>query len=223
MRRPRKSVSARSRARGSPSARPLLKQRVTAREVAELAGVSVSAVSRVFTEGASASPATRKKVLSATRALGYQPNRLARSLITRRTDLIGLVCNNFNNPAFMEIFDLFTRRLQQHGLKPLLVNLTGELAPSSAMEMLLQYRVDGVIVASSSLHRYFARACVEARLPFIQAFGRPVGKLPVSIVAADNVEGGFVAGSLLRARDYRRVAFLGGPLEATSTEDRLRG
>jgi DNA-binding LacI/PurR family transcriptional regulator len=215
--------SARRRSRNSIGAKPLSKDRVTSREVAELAGVSVSAVSRVFTQGASASPATREKVLNATRALGYQPNLLARSLITKRTDLIGLVSNNFNNPAFMEIFDLFTQRLQHHGLKPLLVNLTNGVAPGNAMEMLLQYSVDGVIVASSELHRYFAKACLEARLPFVQAFGRPIGNLPINTIAADNIQGGLVAGDLLCARGYRRVAFLGGPRSATSTEDRLRG
>src|SRR5262244_1729673 len=121
-------------------------RRITAKEVAERAGVSISAVSRTFTKGASVSRATREKVLAATRALGYQPNILARSLMTRRTELIGLVSNNFDNPAFMEIFDLFTRRLQQRGRRPLLVNLSGGANTDAALDMLLQYNADGVIV-----------------------------------------------------------------------------
>src|SRR6202035_2140858 len=104
--------------------RPANERRATARDVAKLAGVSVSAVSRAFTEGASVSPTTRGKVIDATRFLGYQPNLLARSLTTRRTELIGLISNNFENPLFLEIFDLFTRRLQERGLRPLLANLT---------------------------------------------------------------------------------------------------
>jgi DNA-binding LacI/PurR family transcriptional regulator len=66
-------------------------QRATIREVAKLAGVSTSAVSRSFTPGASVSAETRRKVLSATRELGYRPNALARSLMTKRTELIGLI------------------------------------------------------------------------------------------------------------------------------------
>src|SRR5215471_2647586 len=108
-------------------------RRTTAKEVAEAAGVSISAVSRTFTKGASVSPATREKVLAATRALGYQPNMLARALMTKRTELIGLISNNFDNPAFMEIFDLFTRRLQQRGRRPLLVNLTDGAPPGGAL------------------------------------------------------------------------------------------
>ena len=106
--------------------------RVTARDVAAVAGVSTSAVSRTFTKGASVSPVTRNKVADAARRLGYSPNLLARSLTTKRTELIGLVSNNFENPLFLEIFDHFTRRLQQRGLQPLLANLTDGEPPDGA-------------------------------------------------------------------------------------------
>ncbi|MBV8563991.1 MAG: LacI family DNA-binding transcriptional regulator [Methylobacteriaceae bacterium] len=205
------------------SGRPHRERRATARQVAELAGVSISAVSRTFTKGASVSAATRQKVLAATRSLGYQPNLLARSLMTRRTELIGLISNNFDNPAFMEIFDLFTRRLQQRGLRPLLANLSGGAGTEGALDMLLQYHVDGVIVASSTLPPQFAEACAEARLPVVQAFGRPGGARAVNVVGADNLQGGRLAADLLCRHGYRNIAFLGGPQGATSTEDRLEG
>jgi DNA-binding LacI/PurR family transcriptional regulator len=197
--------------------------RVTARDVAAVAGVSTSAVSRTFTKGASVSPVMRNKVADAARRLGYRPNLLARSLTTKRTELIGLVSNNFENPLHLEIFDLFTRRLQQRGLQPLLANLTEGEPPGGALNMLQQYSVDGVIVASSSLHRKLLRACAVAGLPAVQAFGRAGGRVRANVVAADNVQGGWVAADLFCERGYRRVAFLGGPLSATSTEDRLEG
>jgi DNA-binding LacI/PurR family transcriptional regulator len=199
-------------------------QRATIKEVAKLAGVSTSAVSRSFTPGASVSAETRHKVLAATRVLGYRPNALARSLMTKRTELIGLVANNFDNPVFMEIFDLFTRRLQLRGRRPLLANLSEGGATEAALEMLLQYSVDGVIVASSTLPQQFVIACAEAHLPVVHVFGRSSGsKLPIHVVAPDNVQGGSLAGDTLLERGYRRIAFLGGPQTATSTEDRLRG
>jgi DNA-binding LacI/PurR family transcriptional regulator len=201
----------------------LIERRPTARAVARLAGVSLSAVSRTFTQGASVSPKTREKVLAATRSLGYEPNALARSLITKRTEMIGLICNNFDNPLFMEIFDLFTRRLQQYGRRPLLANLSGGIRTDGALEMLLKYRVDGVIVASSTLPPSFTIACAEAGMPVVGAFGRPGSAGPVTVVGADNVQGGRLAGDVLRGRGYRNVAFLGGPQTATTTEDRIRG
>ena len=198
-------------------------RRITAKEVAELAGVSVSAVSRTFTAGASVSPRTREKVLAATQSLGYQPNALARSLMTGRTELIALISNNFDNPLFMEIFDLFTRRLQQRGRRPLLANLSGGARPHLALEMLLKYSVDGVIVASSTLPLRFIEECAEAGMPVVQAFGRPGSSASGNIVGCDNLQGGRLAGDMLRERGYRNIAFLGGPQAATSAEDRLRG
>ena len=106
---------------------------VTLKDVAEKAGVSRSAVSRTFTAGASVSDRTRAKVEKAAAELGYSPNALASSLTTGRTKLIGLVSNNFHNPLFLEVFDLFTRGLQDRGLRPLLVNLSNETDPANSV------------------------------------------------------------------------------------------
>ena len=126
---------------------------VTLKEVAERAGVSRSAVSRAFTDGASVSGKMRRRVEKAAQELGYSPNALASSLTTGRTKLIGLVSNNFKNPFFLSAFDLFTSGLQDRGLRPLLVNLTGDQGPEESVQMLRQYSVDGVIVASSTVDR----------------------------------------------------------------------
>ncbi len=195
----------------------------TLKEVAERAGVSRSAVSRTFTDGASVSPKMRRKVEKAARELGYSPNALASSLTTGRTKLIGLVSNNFHNPIFLEIFDLFTRGLQDRGLRPLLVNLSDETEPENSVRMLRQYSVDGVVVASSTLPPGFAIAFREAGVPVVNAFGRYAADPRVHTVGIDNVECGRIAARTLIARGYRRLAYLGGPEVATSTQDRHAG
>lgn len=196
---------------------------VTLREVAERAGVSRSAVSRTFTEGASVSAKTRRKVEKAAAELGYSPNALARSLTTGRTKLIGLISNNFRNPIFLEVFDLYTRGLQERGLRPLLVNLSRETEPGNSVRMLRQYSVDGVIVASSTLPPEFGRAFRDAGIPVVHSFGRYSSGAAVPMVGIDNVACGRMAAGELIRRGYRRVAFMGGPERASSTEDRLEG
>lgn len=196
---------------------------VTLKEVAERAGVSRSAVSRTFTEGASVSPRTRAKVEAAAQELGYAPNALASSLTTGRTKLIGLIANNFHNPLILEVFDLFTRGLQSCGLRPLLVNLSGATDPAASLRMLRQYSVDGVIVASSTLPPSFAQAFKTANLPVVHAFGRHSRASDVHVVGIDNVACGQMAAEALFRRGYRRVGFLGGPESATSTQDRAAG
>lgn len=196
---------------------------VTLKDVASRAGVSRSAVSRTFTAGASVSAKTRAKVEAAAQELGYAPNALASSLTTGRTKLIGLIANNFHNPLILEVFDLFTRGLQDRGLRPLLVNLSGATDPAASVRMLRQYSVDGVIVASSTLPPSFAQAFRAAHLPVVHAFGRYSDRPDVHVVGIDNVACGRMAAEALLRRGYRRVGFLGGPEQATSTQDRAAG
>lgn len=195
----------------------------TLKDVAERAGVSRAAVSRTFTDGASVSVKMRKKVEKAAAELGYSPNALASSLTTGRTKLIGLVSNNFHNPIFLEVFDLFTRGLQDRGLRPLLVNLSDETDPANSVRMLRQYSVDGVVVASSTLPPGFAKAFRDAGVPVVHSFGRYASSPQVHVVGIDNVECGRMAARELIRRGYTDVAFLGGPQSATSTQDRWKG
>ncbi len=196
---------------------------VTLKDVALRAGVSRSAVSRTFTAGASVSTKTRMRVETAARDLGYAPNALASSLTTGRTQLIGLIANNFRNPVILEVFDLFTRGLQDRGLRPLVVNLSGATDPAASLRMLRQYSVDGVIVASSTLPASFAESFRAAGMPVVHAFGRSSAAPVVHVVGIDNAACGRMAAEALLARGYRRVGFLGGPQAATSTQDRAAG
>jgi DNA-binding LacI/PurR family transcriptional regulator len=196
---------------------------VTLREVARLAGVSTSAVSRAFTPGASVSAAKRAAIEAAAAELGYSPSVLASALTTGRTQMIGLVSNNFHNPVFLEVFDQFTRGLQDRGLRPLLVNLSGDMALEDAVLMLRRYSVDGVILASSTLPPAYAAKFLSAGLPVVHCFGRWSEAPEVNIVGIDNRAAGRLAARTLVERGHRRLAFLGGPDSATSTQDRMAG
>ncbi len=195
----------------------------TLKDVAERAGVSTSAVSRTFTHGASVSEKMRRKVEKAASELGYSPNVLASSLTTQRTHMIGLISNNFHNPIFLQVFDQFTRTLQDHGLRPLLVNLSDEIDPAASVRMMRQYSVDGVIVASSTLPPAFSKAFRAAGMPIVNSFGRFSTDPEVHIVSVDNSDAGRMAARELVMRGYTDVGFMGGPESATSTRDRLHG
>ncbi len=93
----------------------MVTKKTTSVEVAKLAGVSQSAVSRVFTPGASSSKRTSEKVLKAAAKLGYRPNILARSLITGRTRIIGLVVAYLDNYFYPEAVELLSNALQKKG------------------------------------------------------------------------------------------------------------
>lgn len=180
-------------------------------------------MSRVLSKSITVSAETTDKVVRAVAELGYRPNTLAASLTTGRTYLIGLLSDNYKNPAFLEIFDLFTRLLQERGLRPLLVNLTGNHDPAKGIQMLKQYSVDGAIVASSTLPPTFSEDIKKAGIPVVHSFGRCQKPTSVSVVGVDNVLCGRVAAQCLIERGYRALGFLGGPKNASTSQDRLQG
>ena len=93
----------------------MVNEKVTSLDVARKAGVSQSAVSRVLTPGGSASKKTAEKVRSAVDELGYRPNILARSLITGKSNIIGLVVAYLNNRFYPEVLEKLSNRLQKEG------------------------------------------------------------------------------------------------------------
>ncbi|MCH9852220.1 MAG: LacI family transcriptional regulator [Alphaproteobacteria bacterium] len=196
---------------------------ITLKEVAKLAGVSPSAVSRTFTEGASVSSKTRKRVQDAARELNYLPNFLASSLITKRTKLIALISDNYSNPIFLEVFDLFTKTLQERGFRPLLYNYSHNADIDDTISMLRQYNVDAVIVASSVITETFVKRLQQMDCPIVHAFSHHDNDSDVNSVSADNVQGGRLAAKALLAKKYRDILFLGGPEHASSTISRLKG
>jgi DNA-binding LacI/PurR family transcriptional regulator len=140
--------------------------------------------------------------------------------MTGRTNLIGLVSNNFDNPASWRSSISSPGRLSSRpcGRRKSVGRNQDRRAGHVA-----QYNVDGVIIASSTLPTEFVEACAAARLPVVHAFGRPANPATTSDVGADNIQGGVLAGEILLERGYRRIAFLGGPQTASSTADRLHG
>lgn len=196
---------------------------VTLRDVARAAGVSASAVSRSYTDGAPVSQATRARVKAAADRLGYLPNRLASSLTTGRTRLVGIVADDFGNPFFLRVFDLFTRGLQDQGFRPLLINLSGPGAAETAVRALREYSVEAAILVSASLPPAFARAFKAAGVPVVHAFARAAVEPEISQTGINDAGAGRLAAKVLFDRGYRKLGFIGGPERAMPTRDRFNG
>ena len=161
-------------------------EKVTALDVAEQAGVSRSAVSRVFTPGASVSKRTADKVRQAADALGYRPNVLARSLITGRSRIIGLVVAYLENQFYPEAIERLSRSLQERGYHVLVFMASNSGAEADeVMEELLDYQVDGIIVASVGMSNDLTQRCEAAGIPIV-LFNRAQDDDRLSAVTSDN-------------------------------------
>jgi DNA-binding LacI/PurR family transcriptional regulator len=203
-----------------------MKPNPTAHDVARLVGVSQSAVSRAFTEGASVAPATRERILVAARELGYRPNAIARTLITRRSRIVGLVMSYLENQFYPLVIERMSQALQRDGYHVLL--FISETADADAiLADILQYQVDGIVMASTTLSSGLAHDCAEAGIPVV-LFNRvaqlgAMGRFSTSSVTSQNREGGRLVGEMLVRTGHRRIAWLAGPANASTSLDRETG
>lgn len=182
----------------------------TAADVAERAGVSRSAVSRTFTPGASVSPATRERVLKAAEELGYQVNRLARSVIQRQSTLVGVVVPGMHNEFVLQLLGPIMSNLARHSLAPLLMDVRDPAQMESTLRYLLQYRVAGVIFTSGSPPIELAREYLRLQVP-VAMINRDTNLESVDVVSSDNRHGGALAAHCLIAAGARRLAYVNLP------------
>ena len=181
----------------------------TSREVAQLAGVSRSAVSRTFTPDASVSEATRRKVLAAANKLGYQPNVIARSLITDRSRLVGLIMGEWENPFYATMLRGFSEKLQQRDYQLMLLTGAPDGSVDGAIRRLMQYRADGIVLVSCLPEPALARACVRGGTRLV-IVNRDSPRIPAVNVASANARIGHDVAQLLVRAGYERLGVVRG-------------
>lgn len=194
----------------------------TAHEVARLAGVSQSAVSRVFTPGASVAPATRDRVLAAAGELGYRPNLAARSLITRRSNIIGVVVPANGNPFYQRALERLSAAFATAGYRALLFATEQSAGADPILEDVLRYRVDALVLISTSFSSRFADECLQIGLPVVM-FNRKSDSTAASSVTGDNRAGAGRIADFLVAGGHKRFAYLAGLAHSSTSRDREEG
>ncbi len=192
---------------------------VTAHDVAKLAGVSQSAVSRHFTPGASVSEKTRKKIIEAAKQLGYRPNLIARSLITKKTNLIGIVLPLNSNPYYQTILEELSFELSSHGYRILLFTNKTTNNSDLLMEEILHYPLDGLILIAVNLSSHLADECMQNDLPVVM-MTRKTESNSISSVTGNNVQGVHQIVDFLLAGEHHNFAYLAGDHTSSTNRDR---
>jgi DNA-binding LacI/PurR family transcriptional regulator len=196
-------------------------RRVTSYDVAILAGVSQSAVSRCFKPGASVSKTTYARVMKAAQDLDYIPNAAARSLITRRSNLVAVILSNLLTLHYPEILSELSRQFSLRGMRILLFQLPREGDVDQTLSEVWQHQVDGVIVAARLSNLQVAE--FERRgVPFV-LFNRSLRDKTVNAIVCDQVEGARGMVSRLAAAGHQRFALIDGPPDSVVAQDRKRG
>jgi len=197
--------------------------KVTSKQVAAMAGVSQSAVSRYFSPNTSVSKKTARKIQSAADALGYRPNILARSLKSGRSRVIGLVVAYLENYFYPDVVERLSNALQNEGYH-VLVFISSNAADNvdRVLNEIMDYQVDGIIMASVSMSSSLAERCQGLGIPVV-LFNRIQDDEHMSAVSTDNLAGGRKLADLLVSLGHRRIAYVAGFEGASTQRDREQG
>lgn len=195
--------------------------KITAKIIAERTGYSVSAVSRAFRPGASIASYKRAEILAVAKELGYS-GPAARFSDGFAHPTVALVVGDMLNPFYPTTIELMSQILFERGIRMIFHTIPEGKLVDDVLEQVLDYRVDGAIVASAVMSSRLGRACRAARMPVVH-YNRVQADKYSNAVCCDNYAGARDVASLFIHGARRKVGFLGGRLDTSTHLERARG
>jgi len=193
-----------------------VKNSITSKDVARLAGVSQATVSRVFSRRGYVREGTVQKVLEAARELGYQPPAASKELGHQNTNLIAVVSLNFSNPFYQTLLVRLSEMVSSMGKQLLFVESPYEQDLDDILYKVLQYNVDAVIVLSAALSPRMSDKFLRVKIPLV-LFNCQYDSRYFFSVCSDNVDAGSMVADYLVAKGYDSFGFISGkPSRQTS-------
>ncbi|MEM8662698.1 MAG: LacI family DNA-binding transcriptional regulator [Pseudomonadota bacterium] len=190
--------------------------------MADRAGVSRSTVSRAFTPGRSISADARTRVLRAARELGYEPDGLAKGLISGRSGIVGILIGELANPIHAVLHQALSFKLQRHGLIPVAAQLGAGVGTAEIVAMFRRYRAEVVVLTSMQVTTALLSACKRGGLRVLLV-NRIDAEGAVPSICADLEQGGELAARHLAAGGRRRIAVVEGVAGSWTSKARLAG
>lgn len=204
-----------------------MKSRATIKDIAKAANVSATAVSMALNNRPGVGPQTRRKILDISKQLGYRPNFIARSMISRRSYTIGFILNSITDPFFPELAKGIEEYATQRGYNLLLCNTKRDLEmEKKSIEMLRSKGVDGVILATVLKDDPNIYPLIEDEFPFvlINRFSMdPALKNKTNYVVLDNFRGGYKGMEHLYRLGHDRIAIVTGDINTSTAILRTEG
>jgi DNA-binding LacI/PurR family transcriptional regulator len=191
------------------------------RTISERVGVSTSTVSRALNGHSRISTKTRASVLAVALEQGYTPNAMARSLVTRRSRVVGLVIGEVDNPFYPELLTRLHFHLSARELRPMLLHIGSGPMEKETAQTLLQYQLDGCLIASATLHSRVEETCRRYGVPVIMI--NRVAQIHSCGVSCNNLAGGRLAAEFMVDAGHRRIALIAGRAKTSISEDRAAG
>ncbi|GAW29434.1 LacI family DNA-binding transcriptional regulator [Carboxydocella sp. ULO1] len=196
---------------------------VTIKDVAREAGVSVSTVSRVLNNSKPVSSEIRARVLAAVNKLNFQPNSLARSLVLKKTRLIGVLVPDIANPFFPVAIAGIEEIASMYGYNILLFNTFGQIEKElQYLNILKEKQVDGIIKMSTQVTEKHEEYFASTSIPMVVT-SNCTEREDVPCVVIDDVRAAYDATSYLISLGHKRIGMISGPLDDSAGRDRFLG
>lgn len=195
----------------------------TIKDVAKLAGVSVSTVSRVLNASGYVEKTTEERVMAAIKQLSYKPSQIARGLVSKKTKTFGLVLPDISNPFFPEVARGAEDQASLHGYNIMLCNSDWDIQKEKMyLNILLEKCVDGIILVGSRLGDDYLNEVVPTLDTPVVLLDR-TSALEVHSLSTNNILGGYLATKHLIEQGYQTIAHISGPQQSRSAQQRLTG
>ncbi|QPL41588.1 LacI family DNA-binding transcriptional regulator [Pseudoalteromonas sp. A41-2] len=192
-------------------------------QVSELAGVSLSTVSRVLNENDYVSKKTKQKVLDAMKQLGYQPNSIARSLASNCSNSVGVLVSELDGPFFGEMMSAIEAQLRAAGKHVIITpGHSEEDKEKNGLEFLISRNCDAIIAHVEAVTDDYLVELNKGKTP-IFLISRYVEQMKENCISLDNVMGGYLATKHLLDLGHRDITYIAGPLFKPDAADRLTG
>ncbi len=201
------------------------KRHITIKDIAKEAGVSTATVSMVFNnKDKNISKATRDKILKIGKDFNYIPNSIARSLVTKRTNTLGLLVPDIVNPFFPEIARGAEDRARESSYSIIICNTDDDVErENNYLNVLSEKMVDGIILTHSANRSNEKKGLESCRVPLILIDRDYDLENLIGKVLIDNTSASYDGVSYLIEKNYKKIAYIAGPLNTRTAKDRLNG
>lgn len=195
----------------------------TIKDIAREVNVSVSTISRVLNNKPDVSEETKIKVEKVIKKLGYNPNRIARGLVLRKTNSIGLVIPDINNPFFPEIIKGVERTAKKLGYSLILCNTDNDKKEErESISLLRSKQVDGMILSLSLENKAVLKELEKEKFPIVQ-IDRQIKDSIYPAVTIDNKRSAYIATEYLIKQGHKKIGHITGDLSTETAINRLNG
>jgi LacI family transcriptional regulator len=199
-----------------------ISMKVTMRDIAKASGFSNSTISRVLNNHPNIDTETKNKIINVMRELNYKPEKVEKSIKSKKDNIISIILGDINNPFYSEITSVIESDLYKAGYMAVLCNSNYQQdREKKYLEVVLEFKFSGVILISALGDEEVVKKLIKKNIPVIFV-NRYLPSINTSVVSTDDYKGTYMATKYLIELGHKRIGYLKGPQTSSASKERER-